>query len=100
MYELFCRQLDARADREAVRDGHGSLTYAELFRRANLLAAALGQLPPGSRIGLQLGRTKDLIVAILGILAAGHTYVPLDPAYPVGRLQFMTVDSGLTVVLS
>jgi non-ribosomal peptide synthetase component F len=40
------------------------------------------------------------IAAILGVLKAGHAYVPLDVSYPVGRIRYMATDSGMRVVLS
>ena len=50
------------------------------------------------------GRLESRVVAntdrLLGILAAGGTYVPLDPAYPVMRQRFMLEDSGARVLLT
>ncbi|WP_437314681.1 amino acid adenylation domain-containing protein [Sorangium sp. So ce385] len=102
LYQLFSRHAARAPARDAVRDQHGSLTYAELARRAGALAAAIRELCPesGARIGLHLGRTADLVVAVLAVTATGDTYVPLDPAYPSERLGFMTDDSGLSAVIS
>ncbi|WP_081714048.1 amino acid adenylation domain-containing protein [Cystobacter fuscus] len=102
LYSLFSHQAARVAARDAVRDPRGSLTYAELARRADVLAVAIRELcpQPGIRIGLHLGRTADVVVAVLAIIATGHTYVPLDPAYPLERLKFMASDSGLTVIIS
>lgn len=63
--------------------------------------AALVQLgtKPGERIAVALHRTPDLICALLGILRAGCTYVPLDPAYPAAYREFVLEDSAARVVL-
>ena len=78
------------------------LTYAELNRRANQLAHYLGSLGvgPDVRVGLCVERSPDMIVAILGMLKAGGTYVPLDPDYPQERLAFMLEDSQAAVILT
>ncbi|MGP9022683.1 amino acid adenylation domain-containing protein [Streptomyces sp. BR1] len=104
MYELFSnRMATAGGDHPAVRDGRQTLTYAELADRVGVLVAAIREQCPASapiRIGLHLGRTVDLVAVVLAVTAAGHVYVPLDPAYPVQRLQFMAADSGLSVILT
>jgi amino acid adenylation domain-containing protein len=102
LYQLFSHQAAKVAARDAVRDQRGSLTYAALASRADVLAAAIRARCPesGIRIGLHLGRTTDLVVAVLAVIATGHTYVPLDPAYPRERLEFMAHDSGLSVIIS
>ena len=53
-----------------------------------------------ARVGLVLGRTTDLPVAILGSLTAGVTFVPLDPAMPEERLKYIAVDAGLKFILT
>ncbi|GGY99472.1 hypothetical protein GCM10010300_49250 [Streptomyces olivaceoviridis] len=102
MYRLFSRQAAAHADKTAVRDDRTALTYRELSQRVDVLSAALRERcpQPGARIGLFLGRTVDLLTAVLAVTAAGHAYVPLDPAYPAERVSFMAADSGLSLVLS
>ncbi len=77
-------------------DGIEELTYESLDRRANRLAwhlRALG-VGPEARVGVSLARTPDLVVALLAVLKAGGTYVPLDPAYPPRRLTAILKDAG------
>ncbi len=51
------------------------------------------------RVGLKLERSLDLVVALLAVMKAGAAYVPLDPAYPAERLEYMTRDSGISLLL-
>ncbi|MFY8042673.1 MAG: AMP-binding protein, partial [Rhodoferax sp.] len=51
-------------------------------------------------VGLCTGRQASLVVGLLAILAAGAVYVPLDPAYPKQRLDYLVDDSGVRVVLA
>lgn len=87
--------------RPAVVDD-GVLTYAELAElaggRARALAAA--GVHPGSRVGLVTRHGTPTIAAILGTLAAGCAYVPLDPGFPVARLSMMVTDARVTAVLA
>ena len=51
-------------------------------------------------VGVQLERSLDLVVALLGVLKAGKFYVPLDPSYPVARLRYMMEDSQSVLLLT
>ena len=77
------------------------LTYCELNQRANRLAHHLRALGvrPEKTVGVCLGRSPNLVVALLGILKAGGAYVPLDPDYPRERLEFMLADSRADLVI-
>ena len=55
---------------------------------------------PDVLVGLRMERSLDLVVGVLGILKAGGAYLPLDPAYPPERVQFMLADSGVQVVVT
>ena len=106
--DLFFEQARARPRALAVVEAGGSggepavrLTYADLERRVRAVAAALRDrgVEPGDRVGIFIKRSADAIVAVLGTLAAGATYVPLDPSYPPSRLDYMIADAGIRVVL-
>ncbi|GGV78690.1 hypothetical protein GCM10010294_48220 [Streptomyces griseoloalbus] len=92
----------ARPDAVAVCFEDTRLTYGELDRRADRLAHALRALGVAGkdRVGVCLERSAELIVALLAVLKAGATYVPMDPAHPEDRLAYTTSDAGLTTVLT
>jgi amino acid adenylation domain-containing protein len=99
---LFEAQAHRTPDAPAVTLGGDSLTYAALDARADALAARLRALgvTADSRVGLALGRSLEMAVAVLATLKAGGAYVPLDPAYPAGRLAGMLDDAGVAVILT
>ncbi|MFJ1972091.1 amino acid adenylation domain-containing protein [Streptomyces sp. NPDC087903] len=101
LHENFERVARRYPESVAVTDHRGNLTYRELDTRAGRLAAVLRAAGAGrdQRVGLCVERGRDLIVGILGILKAGAGYVPVDPAYPAERRDFVfgQCDSGLVV---
>jgi amino acid adenylation domain-containing protein len=99
---LFGAQAAATPSAVAVVDVDGAeLTYGELAARSASLARRLAAagVSAGSVVGVRFGRSADTVVAILGILRAGGVYLPLDPAYPDDRLDYMAADAGATRVL-
>ncbi len=78
------------------------LTYAELNRRANQLAHYLQKLGVGPEVcvGVNLERSTEMVIGVLGVLKAGGAYVPLDPAFPKDRLAFMVEDAQIPVLLT
>ncbi len=76
--------------------GDERLTYGELARRAGRIAARLLRrgVQPETRVAVLAERSLDLIASLLGILAAGCAYLPLDPEHPAERRAFLLADSG------
>ncbi|MGW3809598.1 AMP-binding protein, partial [Micromonospora sp. NPDC005113] len=91
----------ARPDHPAVLGDTGPLDYAALAGlaggHAGLLAAA--GVRPGDRVGLLTAHGAGTIAAILGTLAAGAAYVPLDPGFPEQRLRHLLDGADVTVLL-
>jgi non-ribosomal peptide synthetase component F len=78
------------------------LTYAELAARAEILATRLrgSGVVPGTRVGIFLPRSIHLPVALLAILDAGGTCVPLDPTSRRDRLTFMARDARVKLLVT
>ncbi|PYQ27335.1 MAG: hypothetical protein DMF56_20505 [Acidobacteria bacterium] len=99
LVSLFEQQVDATPSAIAIAP---STTYRALDKQANRIANFLLDrrfAESGACVAVRLDRNADLIAAILGILKTGAAYVPLDPAYPDARAQFIIDDSGVTTVL-
>ena len=85
----------------AIKAGPRTVTYAELEEKASLLASCLlTQAADAELIGISTTRSVEMIVGMLAILRAGKGYVPLDPAYPPGRLARMVANAGLSACLA
>jgi amino acid adenylation domain-containing protein/non-ribosomal peptide synthase protein (TIGR01720 family) len=102
LHELFEEQAQRTPDHIAVVYQDSQLTYAELNERADQLARHLRSLGVGTEtlVGVKMERSLEMVVALLGIMKAGGAYLPLDPAYPEERLQFMIDDAKLKVILT
>ncbi len=102
VHELFEEQAARRPHATALVHLDTTLTYAELNARANRLAHYLrGRgVGPDARVAVCMERTPGLVVALLAILKAGGSYVPLDPAYPADRLGYMLDDSAPVALLT
>ncbi len=105
----FLRSAAAHPERPALEVDGEVLSYAELHRRALVLAATLQQARAklgdgGPPLTCVLGqRSAAGFAGILGALASGHGYVPMLPTYPAARLAqvversragSLVVDSG------
>jgi amino acid adenylation domain-containing protein len=102
VHELFETQVDSTPDHVAVVFEGQQLTYAELDARANQVARHLREMGvgPDVPVGIMMERSIEMMVGVLGILKAGGTYVPLDPAYPTDRLLFMLEDARARILVS
>ncbi|MEU8924561.1 amino acid adenylation domain-containing protein [Kitasatospora sp. NPDC048545] len=101
--ERFAARVAAAGDRVAVSDGTGArLTYRQLDERAARLAALLAGagVTRGDRVGLCLGRSVDLVAAVLAVWRLGAAYVPVDPDNPTGRIAYVLGDARVPLVLA
>jgi amino acid adenylation domain-containing protein len=89
-------------DAIAVREGSRSMSYSELDATSRRLARRLEEagVTPETVVGVALDRSSEMVIAMLAILEAGGAFVPLDPAYPDGRLAFIVADAGVRLAVT
>jgi amino acid adenylation domain-containing protein/non-ribosomal peptide synthase protein (TIGR01720 family) len=102
LHEHFERQAALTPDATALYAGDAEFTYRQLNERANQLARLLRErgAGPESLVGVCLSRRAELVVALLAVLKTGAAYVPLDPAYPPARVEWMLADAGARLVVT
>ncbi|MBL4648067.1 MAG: amino acid adenylation domain-containing protein [Gammaproteobacteria bacterium] len=79
------------------------MTYAQLQKKSLQVAHYLLAKQPrqkGVMIGIYLPSSTNWLVAMLGILYAGYSYVPLDISVPSARLDYIIKDAQLKYILS
>ena len=102
IHALFEAQVARSPLKTAVEFMDTALTYEELNQRANQVAHYLRQLgvAPEVPVALYMERSFDLLVGVLAILKAGGAYLPIDPASPRERCQWMLTDAQAPIVLT
>jgi len=102
IHRLFEAQADKTPEQIALVYQDRQLSYLELDALSNRLANALiaAKLAINIPIGICAQRSLAMVVGLLGILKAGHAYLPLDPDYPHERLSAMLADADMPVILA
>jgi natural product biosynthesis luciferase-like monooxygenase protein len=102
IHELIEEQAQRLPNDVAIVFRNETITRAELNRRADQLAGFLIQagVQPENRVGVCMGRSIDMVVALLAVMKSGGAYVPIDPHYPRERIQFVIEDAQASVILT
>ncbi|WTL61408.1 AMP-binding protein [Streptosporangium sp. NBC_01495] len=102
LHGLVFEQAKLTPDAPAVGFEGSWTTYRELAGRALAIAGELRRagVSRDRPVGVLLERSADLPAALLGVLAAGGAYLPLEPGHPAGRVRGMLDDAGASVLLT
>jgi amino acid adenylation domain-containing protein len=102
LHELFLAACRRTPEATALVAGGTILSYRDLDRRADALARRLSALGVHveTPVAVRLGRSPDLVIALLGVLKAGGVYVPIEPATPRHRCRLMLADSAAGVLVT
>ncbi len=101
-HDLFSQLAATSPAAEAIRDRCGTISYGDMDGQATRLAHYLAkQMPkPGAAIAIISDRSRAFVIAQLGILKAGHVFVPIAPDCPAERLAGILEDAGIALVLT
>ena len=102
LVDVFERTVADCPDAPAVDDGRAAFDYRALAAEVGSLAARLREagIGAGDHVGVRVpSGTADLYVAILGVLAAGAAYVPVDVDDPDERARLVWSEAGVCAVL-
>ncbi|OUS31223.1 hypothetical protein A9Q99_04290 [Gammaproteobacteria bacterium 45_16_T64] len=102
IHQWFSEQVQKTPENIAIKFADTSLTYVQLDERSNQIARFLADtgVSVGDTVGLCLDRCIELMPAVIGILKAGGTYVPLDASYPHGRISYIIENANISRVLT
>ncbi|VUM13048.1 enterobactin synthase subunit F [Stenotrophomonas maltophilia] len=102
LVELLQQGMDRDPHAPALVFGDTTLDYATLEARSFALAAQLRAMAvgPGSVVAVALPRSLELVIALVAVLRAGATYLPLDLAHPDERLARILASAQPACVLA
>ncbi|WP_151732798.1 non-ribosomal peptide synthetase [Paenibacillus tengchongensis] len=102
LHSLFEDKVREHQDGIAVCFEGNHITYRDLNKRANDLAWKLHHkgIGPGNIVALLADVSIEMIVGILGVLKTGAAYLPIDPAFPQARINYLLVDSNTSLMLT
>ena len=100
--QMFVQQAALTPSSVAIQLGSEEMTYHELDARSNQLARILLNFKPepNSLVAICVDRSLDLIVSMLAVLKAGAGYLPIDPSYPIDRINAILQDAKPAVILT
>lgn len=102
IHQCIEKMAETRPDAIAVsfRDTH--FTYGELNAKTHILASHILEKTGGSNVmvGLCVERSAEMIIGLFAILKAGCAYVPIDPAYPEERIDFVLEDAHVKTIVT
>ncbi|REC64350.1 thioester reductase [Chryseobacterium pennae] len=102
LVSLFRKQVELRPDHIAAIFQEQSITYKELDEGSNRLANKL--LAEGIKekmfVPIWLDRSIEWLIAVLGVVKTGAAYVPIDPAYPVKRVEYIISDTNSEIIIT
>lgn len=98
----FAKHVTANPNHLAVVYKDKKYTYKEVDELSNKIAHRINNygLGRGDVVAVLIPRSEWMMIASLGVLKAGCGYEPLDPSYPNERLQFMTKDASVRMIIA
>jgi amino acid adenylation domain-containing protein len=102
IHEAMDLAAERTPDAPVLRFARTTLTYNELARRSERLAALLQSqgVRRGDRVGLYFNKSIESVIALYGVMKAGAAYVPLDPNAPAARTSAIIDQCDIEVLIS
>lgn len=99
--DFFRRAAQKFPDRPALVADANVITFKALEARVDALTAGFVALDPtvGSRVGICAGNSVEHLVALLAVLSAGKTWIPLNPRNGTGELTDSIAFTEPTIIV-
>ncbi|WP_166740036.1 non-ribosomal peptide synthetase [Halalkalibacterium halodurans] len=93
--------ITLHAHKVAIEEGSLTLSYKDIDEKSNQMAQFIKSfnIMPEERIAMCLPRSVNAIISMLAILKSGASFVPIDPKWPVERIQYVLQDSGAKLIV-
>ncbi|WP_169784459.1 amino acid adenylation domain-containing protein [Campylobacter curvus] len=98
IYSVFRDVVAAHGDERAIIEDGGTLTFAQLSRMVDAIAA---HFPPNlNSAGIVMSHGTQMIAAIFAVLKCGARYVPAEPDFPTGRIATMMSEANVDFIVT
>lgn len=100
--DILAEQVLKTPNNIAAVYGENSITYKELDEKSDKLAQKIREkgIVPDDIVGIMLYRSLEMIISIFAVIKAGAAYMPIDPDYPIDRINYMMEDSKSKLLLT
>lgn len=101
IHKLVSVQATNLPDKIALTFGKQKISYKQLDEQANRLASLLirNGVQKSDKIAFSIDRSPEMLITMIAIAKAGAIYVPLDPSFPLNRINYMLEDSQASMLL-
>lgn len=101
-YIKIAKQCKLTPDAVAILYKDEKITYKELDEKSNKIANYLRNngIKRNSLVGIMVFPGPMMLIGMIGIMKAGAAYVPVDPAYPTDRIQYIMKSAGIEILLT
>jgi natural product biosynthesis luciferase-like monooxygenase protein len=102
LHDTILSQARRRPEKTALISGDRQLSYAGLEAAVTRLATRLRRAgaAPGTLVAVSVGRSPEMIVAMLAVLRTGAAYLPLDTTLPAERVDYMLTDAAIGLLVT
>lgn len=98
IYSLFENVVKKHRQEKAIIENNRTMTFGELSDLVDMIA---GSFPKEvSSIGIVMSHRGEMIAAMLAALKCGARYVPAEPTFPTGRIQYMMTEANVEFILT
>ncbi|MFJ6694926.1 amino acid adenylation domain-containing protein [Streptomyces sp. NPDC091272] len=100
-YERILDTAARHPETVALEEAERPVSYGELRGAVDAISACLRRLSPDhGRIAIETHKVPTTVAAMLAVLDSDRSYVPLDPASPAERRQFVLRDASCALLIT
>ncbi|MDQ0858858.1 non-ribosomal peptide synthetase [Bacillus sp. V2I10] len=102
VHEIFENQVKETISETAVVCKEITLSYSELDSKANQLARIFRTkgVQRNNIVGIIAEPSLEMVIGVLGVLKAGGAFLPIDPGFPISRIEYLLKDSNCQLILT
>jgi acyl-CoA synthetase (AMP-forming)/AMP-acid ligase II len=100
IFEIFQQHVFQLPNNTAVQyEQSEHWSYLELYQAAQKMTESLQSIELGQLVAVVLPRHPVQIISILALAQLGAVYVPINPDFPVARIEALIQSNGLEIAI-